>query len=53
MTAAWTIADARRTYSVPHWSEGYVDVAEGGAVVVRPLGADGPAARGLVGEVHV
>lgn len=43
MTAAWTIADARRTYSVPHWSEGYVDVAEGGAVVVRPLGADGPA----------
>ena len=39
----WTIAQARRTYSVPHWSEGYVDVDEAGDVVVRPSGAEGPA----------
>ena len=38
----WTIAQARRTYSVPHWSEGYVDVDAAGDVVVRPHGADGP-----------
>ena len=39
----WTIAQARRTYSVPHWSEGYVDVDEAGRVVVRPQGTEGPA----------
>jgi len=34
----WTIADARHTYSVPHWSEGYVDIDAAGRVVVRPQG---------------
>jgi arginine decarboxylase len=38
----WTIAQARRTYSVPHWSEGYVDVDDAGRVVVRPQGTEGP-----------
>ena len=37
----WTIADAQRSYSVAHWSEGYVDVAADGRVVVRPQGAKG------------
>ena len=39
----WTIADAQRSYSVAHWSEGYVDVAADGRVVVRPQGAKGQA----------
>jgi arginine decarboxylase len=39
----WTIADARRTYSVAHWSEGYVDVDGAGRVVVQPHGAEGAA----------
>jgi len=34
----WTIERARQTYSVPHWSEGYFDVAEDGRVVVRAQG---------------
>ncbi len=42
MTPPWTIERARRTYSIPHWSEGYVDVAEDGDLVVRPEGSDGP-----------
>src|SRR5690606_33914368 len=32
---------ARKTYSIPHWSEGYVDVDAAGRVVVRPLGEAG------------
>jgi len=40
--AAWSPEQARKTYSVPHWSEGYYDV-DGGKVVVRPRGAAGPA----------
>lgn len=39
----WTIADARRSYSVAHWSEAYVDVDDEGRVVVRPHGAGGQA----------
>ncbi|GMU42471.1 MAG: biosynthetic arginine decarboxylase [Xanthomonadales bacterium] len=42
MTADWTIADARRSYSVPHWSEGYFDVDGAGRAVAQPLGAGGP-----------
>ncbi|MDH5830898.1 arginine decarboxylase [Luteimonas sp. M1R5S18] len=38
---AWSTEHARKTYSIPHWSEGYYDVDDGGRVVVRPLGADG------------
>jgi len=37
----WSIDHARKTYSIPHWSEGYYDVDDAGRVVVRPLGADG------------
>jgi arginine decarboxylase len=39
----WSLDQARKTYSIPHWSEGYFDVDAGGRVVVRPRGADGPA----------
>ena len=38
---AWSTDHARKTYSIPHWSEGYYDVDDAGRVVVRPLGADG------------
>jgi len=38
---AWSTDHARKTYSIPHWSEGYYDVDEAGRVIVRPLGADG------------
>ena len=34
--AAWSIDHARKTYSIPHWSEGFFDVDEHGRVVVRP-----------------
>jgi arginine decarboxylase len=33
---AFTPDDARRTYSLPYWSEGYFDVDGAGALVVRP-----------------
>ncbi|WP_202845136.1 arginine decarboxylase [Luteimonas saliphila] len=38
---AWSTEHARKTYSIPHWAEGYFDVDDAGRVVVRPLGADG------------
>ena len=38
----WSLDLARKTYSVPHWSEGYFDVNAAGQVVVRPKGASGP-----------
>jgi arginine decarboxylase len=40
---SWSLDQARKTYSIPHWSEGYFDVDAGGRVVVRPRGVDGPA----------
>ncbi|CAN5677370.1 arginine decarboxylase [soil metagenome] len=39
---AWSPDQARKTYSIPHWSEGYFDVDAGGRIVVRPRGAQGP-----------
>jgi len=39
--APWSTDRARKTYSIPHWSEGYYDVDDAGRIVVRPLGADG------------
>src|SRR6478736_485387 len=39
---AWSLDQARKTYSMPHWSEGYFDIDGGGRVVVRRR-ADGPA----------
>ena len=41
--ADWSIDQARKTYSIPHWSEGYFDVDDAGRVTVRPRGAAGPA----------
>jgi arginine decarboxylase len=38
----WSPDQARKTYSIPHWSEGYFDVDAAGRVVVRPRGAGGP-----------
>ena len=40
--ADWSIEHARKTYSIPHWAEGYFDVDAGGRIVVRPRGANGP-----------
>ncbi len=39
---AWSPDQARKTYSIPHWSEGYFDVDTGGRIVVRPGGEQGP-----------
>ncbi|HVT33628.1 MAG TPA: arginine decarboxylase, partial [Rhodanobacteraceae bacterium] len=39
----WSIADARRTWSVANWGEGYFDIGEDGALLVRPRRAEGPA----------
>src|SRR5678816_485849 len=38
---AWSPDQARKTYSIPHWSEGYFDVDGSGRVAVHPRGADG------------
>ncbi|MGV8931669.1 MAG: arginine decarboxylase [Luteimonas sp.] len=39
---AWSTDLARKTYSIPHWSEGYFDVDDAGRIVVRPKGLQGP-----------
>ena len=38
----WSTDHARKTYSVPHWAEGYFDVDAAGRIVVSPKGAQGP-----------
>ena len=38
----WSLDLARRTYSIPHWSEGYFDVGDDGRIVVRPRAEGGP-----------
>jgi arginine decarboxylase len=38
----WSPDQARKTYSIPHWSEGYFDVDAAGRMVVRPRGDAGP-----------
>ena len=43
MAQDWTLDDARATYSIAYWSDGYVDAGLDGRAVVRPRGADGPA----------
>lgn len=40
---AWSRDQARKTYSIPHWSEGYFDVDAAGRVSVHPKGAAGAA----------
>ena len=42
--AAWSIDHARKTYSIPHWAEGYFDVDAQGRIVVHPHGAQAPGA---------
>lgn len=37
----WSIDQARKTYSVPHWGEGYFDIDDRGRVTVRPQGRQG------------
>ncbi|MGH8215834.1 MAG: biosynthetic arginine decarboxylase [Rhodanobacteraceae bacterium] len=39
----WTLDDARETYSVAHWSDGYMDVDGDGRALMRPRGAGAPA----------
>jgi arginine decarboxylase len=41
--SAWSLDHARRTYSIPHWSDGYFDVDAQGRMVALPRGAGGPA----------
>ncbi|MGY4514812.1 arginine decarboxylase [Lysobacter sp. HA18] len=38
----WSTDLARKTYSIPYWSEGYYDVDGAGRVSVHPQGAGGP-----------
>lgn len=38
----WSPDQARKAYSIPHWSEGYFDVDPAGRVTVQPQGAQGP-----------
>ncbi|HEY5851945.1 MAG TPA: arginine decarboxylase [Lysobacter sp.] len=38
----WSLDQARKTYSIPHWSEGYFDVNAAGQIVVHPRGVQGP-----------
>jgi arginine decarboxylase len=40
--SSWSADHARKTYSIPHWAEGYFDVDAGGRMVVSPRGAHGP-----------
>ncbi len=39
---SWSTDQARKTYSIPHWAEGYFDVDAAGRIVVSPKGAGGP-----------
>lgn len=38
----WSTDHARKTYSIPHWAEGYFDVDAAGRMVVSPKGEHGP-----------
>ncbi|HSR65330.1 MAG TPA: arginine decarboxylase [Xanthomonadaceae bacterium] len=40
---AWSLDQARKTYSIPHWAGGYFDLDDAGRIVARPNGANGPA----------
>ncbi|RZA26660.1 MAG: arginine decarboxylase, partial [Lysobacteraceae bacterium] len=40
--STWSQDQARKTYSIPHWAEGYFDVDAAGQVVVSPQGTAGP-----------
>jgi arginine decarboxylase len=38
----WSIEDARHTYGVAHWAEGFFDINEKGDAIVLPKGLGGP-----------
>jgi len=38
----WSLDLARKTYSIPHWADGYFDVDVQGRITVRPKGLAGP-----------
>jgi arginine decarboxylase len=38
----WSIEQARHTWSIAHWGEGYFDVGNEGSLRVRPRRAEGP-----------
>ncbi len=38
MTTSWNRQQARRTYAIEHWGEGYFDIDEHGGVMVQPAG---------------
>jgi len=40
---AWPIDRAHKTYSIPHWADGYVQINCAGHLCMRPHGPDGPA----------
>jgi len=39
---SWSADHARKTYSIPHWAEGYFDVDDAGRITVRPHRDAGP-----------
>ncbi|MGN7832872.1 arginine decarboxylase [Pseudoxanthomonas sp. 22568] len=39
---SWSTDQARKTYSIPHWAEGYFDVDAAGRMMVSPKGDGGP-----------
>ena len=41
----WSLDRARKTWSIPHWSEGYFDADDGGHMVARPRRDAGPSIR--------
>jgi len=41
--STWSLDQARKTYSIPHWADGYFDVDVAGHVVVSPQGRQGKA----------
>ena len=43
MAKHWNTDQARHTYAIPHWGDGYVDVDAAGHIVMCPRGASGPA----------
>ena len=42
MSNRWNTDQARHTYAMPYWGDGYVDVNPIGEIVMRPRGAHGP-----------
>jgi len=39
----WPLARALKTYSIPHWADGYVEIDTQGQLCMRPRGEHGPA----------